>query len=197
MVNTILKPIKKIQQRIKRLSSRDHLLDLISSDSVCVEIGVWRGKFSKKLLSRQPKMLHLVDPWKFFPEYGDRVYGRGQQDQNNQERMDKIYQSVNDKYGALENVELHRGTSEEIAPTFANDYFDFVYIDANHDYEFVKQDLALFFPKTKSGGYIVGDDYNYKRCPNGGPKRAVEEMLQEKTVELVSVLNNQFVLKKL
>jgi hypothetical protein len=196
-MNQLLKPLQTIQQRLKRRHSRDHVLDLITPDFTCVEVGVWRGKFSKKILDRQPKMLHLVDPWKFFAEYSDRVYGTGDKGQNSQARMDKIYQSVNDQYGQLDNVTLHRGTSEEIAPSFAGDYFDFVYIDANHDYEFVQQDLALFFPKTKQGGYIVGDDYNYKRCPNGGPKRAVEEILSQNTVELVSIINNQFILKKL
>lgn len=193
----MMNPLQRIQQRLKRRYSRDHVLDLVTPDSVCVEIGVWKGKFSRKLLSRNPKMLHLVDPWKFFSEYGDRVYGRGDKEQNNQLRMDKIYQSVQDKYGHLDNVTLHRGTSEEIAPSFTTDYFDFVYIDANHDYEFVQQDLALFLSKTKQGGYIVGDDYSYKRCPNGGPQRAVEEILTQNVVELVSIINNQFILKKL
>ena len=47
------------------------------------------------------------------------------------------------------------------------------------------------------GGYLTGDDYIFDRCKHGGPKRAVEEMLKENSVELVSVKNNQYILKKI
>jgi hypothetical protein len=41
---------------------------------------------------------------------------------------------------------------------------DFVYIDGNHDYEYVKNDIANYFPKVKKGGVIGGNDFN---CGNG------------------------------
>ena len=43
---------------------------------------------------------------------------------------------------------------------FSDNHFDFVYIDANHDYEFVLKDLKTWFPKVKSKGILFGDDYN-------------------------------------
>jgi predicted O-methyltransferase YrrM len=36
---------------------------------------------------------------------------------------------------------------------------DFVYIDANHTYQAVKEDIRLWYPKVKSGGLIMGHDY--------------------------------------
>lgn len=36
---------------------------------------------------------------------------------------------------------------------------DFVYIDGNHDYEFVKQDIALYYPKVRNGGVIGGHNF--------------------------------------
>jgi cephalosporin hydroxylase len=39
--------------------------------------------------------------------------------------------------------------------------FDWIYIDGDHHYEAVLQDLELYFPKVKVGGYIVYDDYDF------------------------------------
>jgi predicted O-methyltransferase YrrM len=63
---------------------------------------------------------------------------------------------------------------------FSDEYFDFIYIDGNHSYDAVKDDLTKWYPKLKKGGLIAGDDYsklaeeklfNY----NFGVKRAVDE----------------------
>lgn len=49
---------------------------------------------------------------------------------------------------------------------------DVVFIDALHDYESVKQDIALWWPLVREGGYLCGHDYNHK-WP--GVMRAVAE----------------------
>ena len=49
-----------------------------------------------------------------------------------------------------------------------DEYFDLVYIDADHTYESVKDDIAAWFPKVKPGGWITGHDYvdGYENDPN-------------------------------
>jgi len=37
---------------------------------------------------------------------------------------------------------------------------DFVYIDGNHKYRFVKKDIELYYPKVCNGGVIGGHDIN-------------------------------------
>lgn len=49
---------------------------------------------------------------------------------------------------------------------------DVVFIDALHDYESVKEDIALWWPLVRQGGYLAGHDYNHK-WP--GVMRAVAE----------------------
>jgi predicted O-methyltransferase YrrM len=49
---------------------------------------------------------------------------------------------------------------------------DFVFIDADHSYESVKEDIAHWAPKVRKGGWIGGHDYN-KNWP--GVIRAVDE----------------------
>ena len=57
------------------LVNKDFLLSKFSTESTGVEIGVWKGDFSKKILELvQPKMLYLCDPWEFIPKYEDRPY---------------------------------------------------------------------------------------------------------------------------
>ena len=52
-----------------------------------------------------------------------------------------------------------RATSEVVADMFERESLDFVYIDANHSYDYVKEDIELWYPKVKSGGYLLGHDY--------------------------------------
>jgi len=65
-----------------------------------------------------------------------------------------------------------RMTSLEAAAECENNSFDFVYIDASHEYEDVKADIKAWLPKVKKGGIIAGDDYNSRQV-----SRAVHEIL--------------------
>jgi hypothetical protein len=49
--------------------------------------------------------------------------------------------------------------SWKAAASFPDDYFDFVYIDAGHDYHSVCKDLEAWWPKLKPGGLFAGHDY--------------------------------------
>lgn len=49
--------------------------------------------------------------------------------------------------------------SKEIVKYIPDNFFDYLYIDANHEYDNVKQDIVLWFPKVKIGGYFAGHDY--------------------------------------
>jgi len=50
---------------------------------------------------------------------------------------------------------------------------DFVYIDANHNYEFVINDIRLALTKIKKGGIISGHDYHTDTL---GVIKAVDEV---------------------
>ena len=87
--------------------------------------------------------------------------------------------------------------SEAALADFEDGSLDYVYIDGNHLYEFVKKDLELSLRKVKSGGYITGDDYGPGGWWNGGVKKAVDEIAwREKEVTLLWIRGGQFVLLK-
>jgi cephalosporin hydroxylase len=70
-------------------------------------------------------------------------------------------------------VIVHHSAAAEAAAEFADEYFDWIYIDGNHQYEFVLLDLESYYPKVKAGGSIVGDDYGVEGWWRGGVTRAV------------------------
>lgn len=76
-----------------------------------------------------------------------------------QEEMDSRYFHVLNKFNKNKNVHIHRSTSQLTLNSFQDSYFDWIYIDGNHSYEFVLDDLILSYKKIKKGGVIIGDDY--------------------------------------
>ena len=61
---------------------------------------------------------------------------------------------------------------------FAEGSLDFVFIDGNHSYEFVREDIASWFPIIKRNGLFSGHDYGNEEFP--GVKRAVDEFARSK-----------------
>ena len=89
-------------------------------------------------------------------------------------------------------VEVHRETSEAAALLFPDGYFDFVYVDGDHTYEFVRRDLAVYRPKLKTDAVLAGDDYALRGWWEWGVKRAVDEAVNEHAYEPIW-LGRQFV----
>ncbi|SRR5712692_4490822 len=172
-------------------------------NSVCAEIGVYRGDFSAKVVRIvQPRVLHLIDPWKFRTEktYENAWYGGAIG--VSQANMDSIFDSIKERFKNETRsgvISIHRSPSADIRSAFPDDYFDWIYIDGDHTYEFVKKDLESFYPKVKKGGYIAGDDYHGddpEAWWKSDVKKAVDEFVSTGMCETVLMRNNQFVLRK-
>ncbi len=192
--------MKQLIERVRlKFDRRRFLLDLMPGSSVCAEIGVHTGRFSAKILAVvRPRELHLIDPWKYetSAQFQGALYG-GTAD-SGQEEMDARYRRVLARFKTnidRGQVKVHRGYSGDVLGGFPDRYFDWIYIDGNHLYEFVLQDLELGLIKTKIGGYITGDDYGLEGWWEGGVERAVDEFCRSRPVERVAIRANQFVLK--
>jgi len=59
----------------------------------------------------------------------------------------------------LNKIELIKNDSISESKNYEDGYFDIVYIDASHEYEFVLSDINSWLPKVKKGGIICGDDF--------------------------------------
>ena len=187
-------------RRANRKDVRADLLRKMRPGGVCAEIGVFRGDFSERILQiARPRRLHLVDPWKYEPEaaYEQSLYGSSHAE--GQPGMDAMFNSVRERFKneiQLGTVVLNRSASAEAAGQFDDGYFDWVYIDGNHLYEFVLRDLESYYPKVKAGGYITGDDYGSEGWWKGGVTKAVEEFVVRGGCEYRLTRGSQFLLRK-
>ncbi|MBL9152217.1 MAG: class I SAM-dependent methyltransferase [Verrucomicrobiales bacterium] len=192
-MTSLLRPLRKLYRslldsreelRLHRLSQptpvlvdREELpllLNVLNLRGEGVEIGVQRATFSSRLLDGWAgARLHSVDPWRTFddPAYVDKANAA-------QEVQDAIYETARQRLARFgERSAIIRATSAEAAPRFADRSLDFVYIDAQHHYEAVCEDIALWHPKLKPGGILAGHDYLDGVVAGDlfGVKRAVDE----------------------
>jgi hypothetical protein len=146
--------------RSSRDRQRKWVLASILPGSICAEIGVWKGEFSAQILgTKNAVQLHLVDPWLFDSQFPKRWYGGAKA--NSQADMDAIYASVVRRFSRDAGVHIHRLRSVEAAPIFADGSLDWIYIDGDHSKAAVEADIRSWVPRIKSGGALVGDDYDW------------------------------------
>ena len=80
---------------------------------------------------------------------------------------------------------------------FDNNYFDYIYIDAEHSYKAVKQDLNIWYPKLKTNGYIFGDDYHWRENDYSlSVEKAYQEFFKLKNITNWCVFKSQIIFKK-
>lgn len=173
---------------LKKAPAREWVLRFCPKGGAAAEVGVWKGDFSEKILQRQPRELHLIDPWIHIGDVPGRLHAAPQQD------MDAICEGVRKRFEHERAVRIHRCLSSEAAPTFADGSLDWVYVDGNHSYEFVIEDLRLWFPKLRPGGHVCGDDFMENPKLQWGVVRAVEEFVASHGLTL-DVSDNQFAIR--
>ena len=130
--------------------------DILNGNSLKegVEIGVFKGQFSRLLLERWPGKLWLVDPWRAFSDE------EGYIDASNHKNHQTAYmETMNRLEGFESRAFMLRGLSSDMAGRFQDGELDFAYIDGNHAYDWVVEDIELWWPKIKSGGFLMGHDY--------------------------------------
>jgi hypothetical protein len=93
-------------------------------------------------------------------------------------------------------VFIHRGDSHTVCEQFEDEYFDWIYIDGNHLYEFAIRDLRLYHRKVKPGGFLTGDDYAEGGWWQGGVKKAVDEFVAEGLGKLIQINRKQYIVRK-
>ena len=189
----IIKGIKQLLKKIKTKlpDKRNFIFKLIKKNSVCCEIGVWKGEFSQLIIKKNnPTKLYLIDPWKDFgDDYFDKKHVKYRQENQNL-RFNLVNQKF--KNNILKNqVEILKMTSKEALRRLENIKFDFIYVDGNHQYKFVKYDIENYFKLLNESGYLVGDDYRIESV-----KKAVDDFMENNKTKNFFVKNDQFILQK-
>ena len=180
-------------------SARRRLLERLPKGCLCAEIGVWKGDFSERILEVvRPARLDLIDPWRAITGDGYEGARYGGRLEQGQAEMDAIHAAVLERFARQRRegiVHVHRLSSLEAANRFGDGELDFVYIDGNHRYEFVKADLETYAAKIRPGGFLAGDDYGVEGWWHDGVTRAVDEFVSSGAATVESIDHSQFLLR--
>ncbi len=136
----LIDAIKKKGQPFKIPNcSRDELPEFFKTlgFKVGAEIGVYQGDYTEKFLQAGLSM-YGIDSWV---------------------RRGRMLQRVRSRFQHYKNCTLIRKTSMEAVIDFPPRSLDFVYIDADHRFPAIAQDIYQWYWRVKRGGVIAGHDY--------------------------------------
>ena len=139
---------------------------------VICEVGVRRGRNLRLMTEHSPKIAVAVDSW-----IDDSVRSRNDMG-DSQAKLDGQYEDVKRLAAERPCIQIYREYSTDAARRFPNNYFDLIYIDADHTYEGCLSDLETWYPKVKKGRFLIGDDYRDYVPPRADVKFGVIEAVQ-------------------
>ncbi|MEX0909991.1 MAG: class I SAM-dependent methyltransferase [Candidatus Paceibacterota bacterium] len=138
------------------------------------EIGVFAGHYSDILLKNIPGLeLFCIDFWGGYAGYREHGFEGSMGTAHN-----KAIETLKGRATIIKKL------SVEASKDFADESLDFVYIDANHEYKFVKEDIVAWTQKVKKGGIVAGHDYYVSKTGNDGVIRAINEYVKEHGFDL-------------
>lgn len=114
-------------------ASRYTLLERLPKNGIVCEVGTYKGDFAREIVRRtKPAELHLID-------------------------ID--YTHFRDEGLQYKSIKRHKGLSQEKLSNFPDDFFDWIYIDADHLFDSVLADAKASAPKLRPGGLIIFNDF--------------------------------------
>ena len=123
---------------------------------VGIEIGVAAGEHALSLLKNlNIERLYLIDPYEDYEKYSEGKLHYGI-DQLAISETELLARAALEKYSS-QIMWLKKYSADAI--NFIDEKVDFVYIDGNHQYEFVVEDINNYFPLLKESGVLGGHDY--------------------------------------
>lgn len=139
---------------MKTLPTRIELIqELVKPGSVGAEIGVYRGDFSLELVKREPAKLYLVDAWKSYDAYALDSINATNQDQNCIDTKFRLQKWIDEGM-----VEVVRGMSADVARSWTQP-LTWAFLDGNHTYSFVLEDLREWSKHIEPDGFIMMHDH--------------------------------------
>lgn len=149
------------------------------------EVGVFAGDLSRRLLRRDGLTLHMVDSWDVSDPNGDYALSGDFHATLTKQKQEAYYQqALITTAFAGDRAKVIRKPSITAAGIIPDRSLDFVFIDADHSYEAIKDDIGAWQHKVKVGGYLGGHDYDNTEYPCFGVKRAVDEWAAERGITL-------------
>ena len=93
-------------------------------------------------------------------------------------------------------LKIIREFSDKAVPKLEDNFFDIIYIDGNHETEYVYNDAINAVSKLKSGGILIFDDASWDSVSKG-----IDKFVNENTDKIIHIGkvrdNEQAIYKKL
>jgi hypothetical protein len=152
-----------------------HVINLLGSDLVGAEVGVYRAESFCTLLQNCPniKTLHGIDSWNPYKDYLKEPYDNEPAYDLSQPEIEFVEMTAmhNIKYcGQVEKAVIHKKDSNLALADFEDGKFDFIFLDTYMTYEQAVVDINGWFRTVRKGGLFAGHDWN-----NSMVKKAVYE----------------------
>lgn len=149
---------------MKIIKDRYELWQVLPKNMVIAELGTFVGEYAQKIIDlAEPRELYIVDIF---------ATKAGTQWNVHVDDMSLYFNVLTEKYHNNKNINVIKSTTKDFLETISENILDAVYIDADHSYTAVKEDLNLSYLKIKSGGFICGHDYDHQPV-----KQALDEFL--------------------
>ncbi|KKQ40895.1 MAG: hypothetical protein US60_C0051G0005 [Microgenomates group bacterium GW2011_GWC1_37_8] len=137
---------------------------------VGAEIGVAQGYFSRTICEENPGVkLYCIDPWEVYGEYRDFA---------KKDTFETMYNTAKEILAPYDCTFIKKFSMDAVKD-FDDGALDFVFIDGNHQYKYVKEDIEMWTPKVRVGGIVSLHDYYKTKAGNVGVIRAVDEYVKE------------------
>lgn len=153
-----------------------------------LQLGVYTGDASvwlcKNILTGKNSRLRDVDTW-----LGSKEEAHESMDFN------KVLEVYEEKIKGLPVITYKMTTTKYLISTdsLVQDFYDFIYIDADHTTVGVLMDAELSFPLLKSGGIMAFDDYTWgaEMPPHLTPGLGIDLFLERHIDEYETLIVNQ------
>lgn len=146
------------------------------------EIGSQEGLYASLINESFPdSTLFLVDLWE--TKDNDFYFSK------RPGLAENSYLVAKSRFSNIPNVSLVKSRSEDASKKFDDEYFDFIYIDADHSFDGCMNDLVHWFPKVKNGGIIAGHDWDcdpaMSEFNSFGVERAVRSFFGDRINDII------------
>lgn len=152
------------------LPKRADILPLLPKGGVFAEIGVALGNYSQSIMEVcKPDLFVAIDI--FTIHETKMIWNKTTEEVFGGKTHEEYYR---DRFkGAIESgrMRVMAGDSSKSLAQFENGSIDVAYVDADHTYDFVRNELALLNRKVRQTGWIVLNDYTMGNVTGSGFKR--------------------------
>lgn len=139
------------------------IVNMHSNGDIFVEVGSYKGK------STVCMAVSIANSGKYIPFYAVDTWEGSEEHHENQSFADidvinnNLYNIFLQNIKPVKNyITPIRKLSIEAAKDFIDHSLAFVYLDASHDYENVKNDINAWCTKIKKGGILAGHDWQHQ-----------------------------------